>query len=95
MRVLEHILLAALVAASPAYAASHMADGEVRKIDKEAKKITLKHGPIRSLDMPPMTMVFHVANVALLDRVKPGDKVQFAAANDGGKLTVTAIEPSK
>ncbi len=67
-------------------------EGEVRKIDKENKRITLKHGEIKNLDMPAMTMVFQAADPALLDKVKVGDKVRFVAANPGGKLTVTAIE---
>ena len=72
--------------------AADMADGEVRKIDKEAGKITLKHGEIKSLDMPPMTMVFTVKDKALLDTVKAGDKVRFRAINDAGKYTVTEVQ---
>ena len=75
--------------------AQAMADGEVRKIDKANKKITLKHGDIKALDMPPMTMVFQVTDPALLDKVKPGDKVQFNVVDQGGKLTVTEIKPAK
>ena len=75
--------------------AAELSDGEVRKVDKENKKITLKHGPIKSLDMPPMTMVFQVSDAALLDKVQAGDKIRFAATNDGGKLTVTQIQPAK
>jgi Cu(I)/Ag(I) efflux system protein CusF len=76
--------------------AAPMSEGEVRKIDKEAKKITLKHGDIKNLDMPGMTMVFQVKDVALLDKVKAGDKVTFTAekATDGA-IVVTAIEPAK
>ena len=72
-----------------------LADGEVRKIDKDAGKITLKHGPIKSLDMPPMTMVFQVRDRALLDKVKAGDKVRFAAEEKSGAYIVTAIETAK
>jgi Cu/Ag efflux protein CusF len=72
-----------------------LADGEVRKIDKDAGKITLKHGPIKSLDMPPMTMVFQVKDRALLDKVKSGDKVRFAAEEKAGAYVVTAIEAAK
>jgi Cu(I)/Ag(I) efflux system protein CusF len=75
--------------------AQAMADGEVRKVDKDNKKITLKHGDIKALDMPPMTMVFQVSDPALLDKVKPGDKVQFNVVKDGTKLTVTEIKPAK
>jgi len=72
-----------------------MADGEVRKVDKGAGKITLKHGPIKSIDMPPMTMVFQVKDRALLDKVKEGDKVRFAAEEKAGAYVVTAIEAAK
>ena len=72
-----------------------MADGEVRKIDKENKKITLKHGPIKSLDMPGMTMVFQVKNAALLDTVKAGDKIKFKAEQAGSAIMVTDIVPAK
>jgi Cu(I)/Ag(I) efflux system periplasmic protein CusF len=74
---------------------SDMADGEVRKVDKDAKKITLRHGELKQLDMPPMTMVFHVKDPALLDKVKAGDKVKFRAQNTGGTLLITEIEVSK
>ena len=70
-------------------------DGEVRKIDKGAGKITLRHGPITNLDMPPMTMVFHVKDRAFLDKVKVGEKVRFVAEQNAGALTVTAIESAK
>ncbi len=69
--------------------------GEVRKVDKDAKKITIKHGPIVNLDMPPMTMVFQVKEPAMLAKVKAGDKVKFRAENLGGALTVTGIEAAK
>jgi len=72
-----------------------MADGEVRKIDKEQGKVTLKHGPIASLDMPGMTMVFKVADPKMLDTLKQGDKVKFLADTVNGALTVTAIEAAK
>ena len=81
--------------ASPSAAATSMADGEVRKVDKEQGKVTLKHGPIASIDMPPMTMVFKVADPKMLDALKQGDKVKFAADKVNGTLTVTAIEMAK
>jgi Cu/Ag efflux protein CusF len=79
-------------AAAAASAAGPMAEGEVRKVDKAQSKITLKHGEIKSLDMPPMTMVFQVKDKAWLDKLQPGDKVRFSAVNDSGRYTVTAIE---
>jgi Cu/Ag efflux protein CusF len=69
-----------------------MSDGEVRKINKGAGKITLKHGPIPSLDMPEMTMVFRVRDPAMLDQVEAGDKVRFAAEKVGGLYTIVSIE---
>lgn len=69
-----------------------MSSGEVKKIDKEAQKITLRHGEIKNLDMPGMTMVFKVLEPSLLDKVKAGDKVRFTAENRNGALVVTAIE---
>lgn len=75
-------------------AAADFAQGEVRKVDVATGKITLKHGEIRNLDMPPMTMVFVAADPALLGKVKVGDKVRFRAVDQGGKMTVTEIEPA-
>jgi Cu/Ag efflux protein CusF len=72
--------------------AGAFADGEVRKIDKDAQKLTLRHGPIANLDMPSMTMVFRVSDPAMLDRVQVGDKVRFHAEKVGGQLTVTRLE---
>ena len=66
--------------------------GEVRKVDRDNQKITIKHGEIKSLDMPPMTMVFTVKDPALLEAAKPGDKVRFGVAREDGKFVVTAIE---
>lgn len=80
--------------APPASAASAapMADGEVRKVDRAQARLTLRHGPIPSLDMAPMTMVFRVADPALLEGLKEGDKVKFGADRVNGLITVTAIE---
>ncbi len=88
----------AATAAEPAPAppaVAPLADGEVRKVDKAAGKITLRHGPIPSLDMPDMTMVFRVKDPAMLDQVKVGDRVRFAADKIGGQYTVVSIEPAK
>jgi len=69
-----------------------MADGVVRRIDVSNGKITLKHGPIASIDMPPMTMVYLVRPPALLNKVKVGDKVKFQAEEVNGNYIVTALE---
>ena len=72
-----------------------LSDGEVRKVDMETKKITLRHGPIQNLDMPPMTMVFQVKDTTLLDKVKAGDKVKFRAEKISGAYVVTQIAAEK
>lgn len=76
-------------------AATDMTEAEVRKVDKDNKKITLKHGAIKNLDMPPMTMVFNVNDAAMLDKVQAGDKVRFKASGEGGKFTVTDLQSAK
>lgn len=104
MKVFKHAFTIAAIAAATilgtaiaqtAAKPADMVEAEVRKVDKDNKKITLKHGEIKSLEMPPMTMVFGVKDAAVLDKVQAGDKVQFRAINDGGKFTVTEIQPSK
>jgi len=67
-------------------------DGEVRKVDIETKKITLKHGPIANLGMPAMSMVFRVKDAVFLEKVKAGDKVKFSADKVDGALTITGIQ---
>ena len=99
----KHLLVAVALTLSPAaMAASHsgssaagQTEAEVRKVDRDAGKITLKHQEIRNLEMPPMTMVFLVKDAKMLEGVKQGDKVRFTAEKIGGAFTVTAIEPSK
>ncbi|MET0352015.1 MAG: copper-binding protein [Rhizobacter sp.] len=80
-------------AAQAAPAGATPTDGEVRKIDREQGKVTLKHGPIAHLEMPGMTMVFKVTDPRMLDNLKDGDKVRFSADRVNGSLAVTAIEP--
>ena len=75
--------------------AAHLTDGEIRKVDKDAKKLTIRHGPLENLNMPAMTMVFQVKEQSMLDSVKAGDKVRFSADKVGGAYTVTHLEPSK
>jgi Cu(I)/Ag(I) efflux system periplasmic protein CusF len=104
---MKHVLLAASLAIGSPVAAfateahhqsaqpgGQVADGEVRKVDRDANKLTIRHGPLPQLDMPtPMTMVYQVKDAALLDRVKPGDKVKFVAEKIGGAFTVISIDP--
>jgi Cu/Ag efflux protein CusF len=84
-----------VVSIASALAQAPLSDGEVRKVDKAANKVTLRHGPIPNLDMPPMTMVFGVKDPALLDQVKAGDRVKFAAEKHGSDYTVTTLEVVK
>jgi Cu(I)/Ag(I) efflux system protein CusF len=70
-------------------------DGEVRKVDKEAGKVTLRHGAIESLGMPAMTMVFRLADPKMLDQLKEGEKVRFSADRLHGAITLTSIEAAK
>ena len=101
MKVKVYLALATavLLAASriDAFAQDAMANGEVKKIDGAAGKITLKHGPIKNLDMTDetMTMVFRVQDPAMLKSVKVGDKVKFDANRVNGQITITAIQKSK
>ena len=73
-----------------------MIDGEVTKVDESAGKITIKHGPIKKLNMDEgMTMVFKANDPAMLRRVKPGDKIRFDADSINGQFTLTKIEKTK
>ena len=72
-----------------------MTEGEVRKVDKDTKKITIKHGEIKNLDMPGMTMLFQVRDPAMLDMVKAGDKVKFRAEKAPTGIVVTEIQMAK
>ena len=86
---------APLLLAGTALAAGDMTEAEVRKVDRQTGKITLKHGEIRNLDMPPMTMVFTVKDPAMLDKLQAGDKVVFKADKADGKYRVVEIMPAK
>lgn len=77
-------------AATPA--AAPLAEAEVRKVDRAARKVTLKHGPIKNLDMPAMTMVFQVRDPALLDRLVQGEKILFTAEQQQGAYVLTGVE---
>ena len=107
MNATAFLLAAALCGAAPAFSADYGAkeaaaapaaattEGEVRKIDKDARKITIKHGEIANLGMPPMTMVFVARDPAILDNVKVGDKIRFTAERVEGVIAVTRIEAAK
>ncbi len=95
MKRIAAVLLTTLAAGLACAQATEMTEGEIRKVDKDAKKITIKHAPMPSLDMPAMTMVFQVKEPAMLEQVKAGDKVKFEAQKLGGAFTVTKIEVAK
>ncbi|CAH0353343.1 MAG: copper-binding protein [Pseudomonadota bacterium] len=86
--------MASASVASP-MAAADMTDGVIRKIDKSLKKITIKHGEIKNLEMPGMTMVFQVKDESLLDKAKVGDAIKFHAEKQGGSIVVTDIQPAQ
>jgi Cu/Ag efflux protein CusF len=99
--VIGFVLLAPLpaVAAEHAHAAHKpagadvsWAEGTVKKLDRAAGKATIAHGPIESIGMAPMTMVFAVRDAAGLGKLKEGDKVRFQATMAGGEIVVTRIE---
>ena len=77
---------------SAAMPTKDMAEAEVRRVDKDSKKVTLKHGPIKNLDMPSMTMVFQVRDAALFDKLVAGEKIMFTAEQLQGAYVITGVE---
>ena len=95
-RKISLVVFAATLSASAALAQSPTIEGEVKKIDESAAKITLKHGPAKSLGMDEqMTMVYRVKDPAMLDQVKEGDNIRFDADRIGGQFTVIRMEQAK
>jgi len=89
-------ILTIALTGTPGIAQNSTVSGEVRKIDESAGKITLKHGPIKSLGMDEgMTMVFRVKDPAMLKQVKVGDKVNFEAERASAGITVTKMQKGK
>jgi len=97
MKTLSLVISAvAIFAATPAARAQALIAGQVTKVDASAANVTIKHGPIKKLDMDQgMTMVFHAQDPDLLKGVKAGDKIKFDAESVNGQLTVTKIEKAK
>jgi len=90
------LVLSGAMLASATVAQAPMVNGQVTKIDEAAGKITLRHGPIKKLEMNEgMTMVFRVQDPAMLKQVKVGDKIKFDADRINGQITVTKIEKAK
>lgn len=84
-------VIAALMVSTPSLAQSEMAQGEVRRIDNRNAKITIRHGEIKTLDMPPMTMVFVAQPKSLIDGIKVGDKIQFLAIEQNNQYVVVKL----
>lgn len=76
-------------------ASGEMAQGEIQKVDKDTGRLTIKHGEIKNLEMPGMTMVFATKDKSMADKVKKGDKIRFKAVNENGKFIVTEIALDK
>lgn len=89
MDALEPPVVAGPVAEQP------LTEGEVRRVNKESGRLTIKHGEIVNLDMPPMTMNFHVADAAMLEMVQAGDKIRFAVEKIEGKYMVMRLESAQ
>lgn len=97
MRRTAIALVVALISSSSpmAFAQTATVDGQVQKIDESTGKITLKHGPIKNLDMDSMTMVFRVKDPSMLKGLKAGDRIKFAAERVDGAIAITSIQKTK
>ena len=98
MNMLKHIATCIAFASATvafAQAARPVVEAEVRKVDLDTQKITLKHGAIPNIDMGAMTMVFRVSDPALLQKAKAGDRITFTADKVDGVITVMSLEPAK
>lgn len=93
--ILRALAIAALVVPFSIHAADELSEATVKKVDAAAGTVTLAHGPIANLGMPPMTMMFKAKDKAMLKKVKAGDKVRFRAEETGGAYTVVRIEAAK
>jgi len=92
MRYVMVALAAGLLVGAPLAAQEvGRSQGEVRKVDKEANKVTLRHGPIEELKMPGMSMVFQVKDPKMLDQLKEGDKIKFVTTREGGAFVLQSF----
>ncbi|MCA1408986.1 copper-binding protein [Ensifer sp. IC3342] len=94
MKTLVRLTLASALAVGTAYGAlaAEFTKGTVKKVDAKAKKVTLIHEELKSLDMPAMTMVFRVQDDAIMEKLKEGANIEFVAERVNGKLTVTQVK---
>lgn len=91
MTIGARLLLAFVVLVSPVLAHAEWVQGEIRRLDRENARLTIRHGEIKSMDMPPMTMVFYVKDVTMLDGFQVNQTIEFQATVDGKKYIVTAL----
>jgi len=84
-------IMALLLTGVCATAFAEWAQGQVRRIDQTTQKLTIKHGEIKSIDMPPMTMVFTAREPGILDGIQVNDTIEFQAEIEGTKYYVTKI----
>lgn len=83
------------VAHAPATAtatAAALSEGEIKKVDRQARRITIKHGPLANLNMPPMTMAFKVSDDSQIDSLNTGDRIKFVAGRQGAAYVVSRVE---
>lgn len=85
------LMLVLAARGTPAFA-QEWVDAEVRRIDKDGARVTLKHSEIKSLDMPAMTMVFRVRDKAMLEGLNVGDRVRVQVVREAGQFLVTALK---
>ena len=88
-------LILSAIGASHAGEAPAMSEGEITKIDKDAGKLTIRHGELKNLGMMPMTMVFRARDAAMIQKAVVGEKIRFVAERVDGALTVTQLETAK
>jgi Cu/Ag efflux protein CusF len=91
VKTISKALASLLLAGVCSSAMAEWATGEIRRLDPENKRLTIKHGEIPSLDMPPMTMVFYVSDATILNVLQVTDQIEFQAAVEGKRNMVTAI----
>lgn len=91
-RIASMVLAAALALGAGAAFSQEYVKGQIMKVDPAQKKLTIKHGELKNLGMPAMTMVFVVADEAMLTKVKKGQAVEFTADRVNGRITVTEIK---
>jgi Cu/Ag efflux protein CusF len=89
------LAFAAALVTTAVLAQAPQVSGQVMKVDKATARVTLKHGEIKNLDMPPMTMVFRVRDAAMLEGVAVGDQVRFTAERVDGQYTVTTLAKAR